>query len=299
MLSDRPYLRDTPTSRRWATSVVLIIANAVVYLLILIALQSRQPFVMNVIELLPLDPRALARGYVWQLLTFQFLHAGTFHLLINCAMLYMFGRPLEMAMGRGAFLKLYFGSGVFGGLVQAVGAWLLPNQFGIGPVVGASAGVFGLIAAFAWINRDTSITMLLGFIIPVSMKAKYLLAVEVVLAILGLLSGESGIAHGAHLGGMVFGVAFANYVVLGNLLRFFRRKTHRIIRPPELIRARASSEKQNFGNSGSDDKDLPPEEFISREVDPILDKISQQGIQSLTERERRILEMARSKMNRR
>ncbi|MGC8989458.1 MAG: rhomboid family intramembrane serine protease [Verrucomicrobiia bacterium] len=292
-------MRDTPTSWRWSTSVVLIIANAAVYLLILIALQSRQPFVRDFIERLALDPRALARGHVWQLLTFQFLHAGTLHLLLNCAMLYMFGRPLETAMSRSAFLNLYFGSGVCGGLVQAVGAWLLPHQFGVGPVVGASAGVFGLIAAFAWLNRETSVTMLLGFIIPVSIKAKYLLLAEVVLAVLGLLSGESGIAHGSHLGGMAFGVAYANYIVLGNLLQFFRTRTRRTIRPPELIRARASRGRQDFGNSGSDDKDLPPEEFISREVDPILDKISQHGIQSLTERERRILEMARSKMNRR
>lgn len=298
MLSDRPYLRDVSGRRAWSASTALIITNAVVYGLILIAPKSGWSFFWRVLGLLALDPADLMRGYIWQLLTFQFLHAGMFHLLINCAMLYMFGRPLEGTLGRISFLKLYLGSGVFGGLIQVIGAWLLPREFGFGPVVGASAGVFGLIAAFAWLNKDSSITMLLGFIIPVSMKAKYLLAVEVVLAVFGLLSPEKGIAHGAHLGGMAFGVAYAHFVVLGNTFRRALRFTGGRAHLRELVQTYASRRKRISHGSSSEDHDLPPEEFISKEVDPILDKISQYGIQSLTERERKILEMARTRMNR-
>lgn len=299
MLSDRPYLRSVPVARRWSAAIVLILVNAVVYGLMLIALQSRHSPLVRVFDWLALDPAALVRGSLWQLLTFQFLHGGTFHLVINCAMLYMFGRPLEMALGRRSFLRLYFGSGAFGGLVQVAGAWLLPHQFGVGPVVGASAGIFGLIAAFAWLNRDTPITMLLGFIIPVSMRAKYLLVVEVVLAVFGLLGRESGIAHGAHLGGMAAGLAYAHFIVLGNRTLLKWGRTLRPIRKRDLVGARTARTRHASTRSGPGDTDLPPSDFISKEVDPILDKISQHGIQSLTERERRILEMARNKINRR
>jgi len=289
-------MRETPFGARWSATVILILANAVVFGMQLLAGVVWGSALLE--RYLALYPDGLARGWVWQLFTFQFLHGGILHLVINCAMLYMFGRPLEAALGRASFLRLYFGSGTVGGLVQAACALTFPDHFGYGPVVGASAGVFGLIAAFAWLNRDMPITTLIAFIIPVTMKAKYLLVVEAVLAIFGLLGNASGIAHGAHLGGLLVGLAYAQLVVLGRP-RFGWRRVRPAAPRRELVGTHAPGPRLWQRRATSAPDELPAADFISKEVDPILEKISSHGIQSLTERERRILELARTRMNQR
>lgn len=291
-------MREPQYRRAWSAAIVLIIVNVAMY-----AAQLIVPLAGNGAYLekyLALSPGALANGCVWQLLTFQFLHGGVLHLILNCAMLYMFGRPVEQALGRAAFVRFYLLSGAFGGVFQAACSWVFPRHFGGLPVLGASAGVFALIAAFAALNWDQPITTLIAFIIPVTMPAKYLVVGAGIIAVFGLLMGRaSGIAHGAHLGGMLAGLAFIQFVVKPN------RDLLAWARPAARPRARelvsTSAPKRSSWNRGrqSIPDDLPPAEFISREVDPILDKISAHGIQSLTERERRILEAARAKISRR
>src|SRR5205085_1568694 len=114
----------------------------------------------------------------WQLLSFQLMHASLWHVVGNCYAIYLFGRDVEVALGVKSFLTLYFSSGVLGGLFQALAGVLLPNVFG-GAVVGASAGAFGLVAAYALLYPDR--VLLLFFILPI--RAKYLLLLEAVLAI--------------------------------------------------------------------------------------------------------------------
>lgn len=299
MLGDRYYMRDHDQPQGWSVSMWLILANAVVY-----AVQLLVPLVFGarhgLEDYLALSPTQLARGHVWQLLTFQFLHGGPLHLVLNCAMLYMFGRPVEEVLGRQRYLIMYLYSGAVGGLLQASCSWLFPNHFGLHPVVGASAGVFGLIAAFAALHWEQPLTMLLAFIIPVTIKAKYLLVVEIVLAVFGLLQGtSSGIAHGAHLGGMFGGLSLILFLYRSGSRGFpWERFT---ARPPrrELVKVVARQRTGWVSGPSSPAEDLPPGEFISKEVDPILDKISAQGIQSLTDRERKILEAARARMSKR
>jgi membrane associated rhomboid family serine protease len=293
-------MRETPFRLGLSATVLLILANAGVYGLQMLAVATGGIGPLRAIGYLALFPDDLARGWVWQLLTFQFLHDpnNLLHLVLNCAMLYMFGRPLEAALGRASFLRLYFGSGTVGGLVQVLLAWGFPHHFGRAPVVGASAGVFGLVAAFAWLNRNASITTLVAFIIPVSMKAKYLLVAEAVLAVFGLLAKSGGIAHGAHLGGLLAGLAYAQFVVLGRPRFGWRRVRPAAVRR-ELVGTHAAGPRNRRHRSTVGSDDLPAADFISKEVDPILDKISSHGIQSLTPQERRILELARAKMNQR
>lgn len=311
MLYDRQYMREEPYRTRWALSTILVLANVAVFALELLARLYPEGALNLVMGYLPLHPADLARGWVWQLVTFQFLHAGPFHLLINCAMLYMFGRGLEHTLGPRRFLALYFVSGVCGGLLQAACSWSFPRHFGAGATVGASAGVFGLIAAFAALNRETRITTLLAFIIPISMKAKYLLIVEAVIAVLGMLERQSGVAHAAHLGGMLAALAFLQADRYWYRLSLPRRGP-RLAAPPEpelVIASRYRARREDPSTSttaGSPPAPpappappTPPADFISREVDPILEKISAHGIQSLTERERRILEQARARITRR
>jgi hypothetical protein len=105
--------------------------------------------------------------------------------------------------------------------------------------------------------------------------------------------GGSDVAHAAHLGGMLFGIFFIRYALDWHWPRL------RLPRPKARPLVRVQSDKTVYLSKSNPIEDLPAEEFLSREVDPILDKISAHGIQSLTERERRILEAARAKMAKR
>ncbi len=285
MLDDRHYMRQSDTRSFWSAWLALILVNTVVYVLQLIANLAGGP--LNFVwEYLPLRPDDLARGWVWQLLTFQVLHdpSSPLHLILNCAMIWIFGRALETRLGAVSFLKLYFISGAMGGLLQCTVSWVFPAHFGSHiAVVGASAGVFGLIAAFARLNWDEQITALIAFIIPVTMRAKYLLLVLAIIGGLGLLDRSSGIAHAAHLGGMLAGLAYVFFFIQGNHVQMALET----LRPQRRVRRRLCKTAE----------DVPPQEFISKEVDPILDKISQHGIHSLTDDERKILESARKRMS--
>ena len=154
----------------------------------------------------------LRHGFVWQLLTYQFMHGGWLHLLLNCWAIYVFGREVEETLGRNSFLTLYFTSGVIGGLFQALAGVLLGGAFAA-PVVGASAGAFGLVAAFAMLYPERPLMLLLFFIIPVSMRAKFLLLFSALLAVFGIVFPMDNIAHAAHLGGMLTGIVFVRYAI--------------------------------------------------------------------------------------
>ena len=249
-----------------------------------------------------LSVEGLRHGYVWQLLTFQFMHGGPLHLLLNCWAIFVFGREVEEALGRRSFLTLYFSSGVIGGLFQALAGVLLASRFG-GSVVGASAGAFGLVAAFAVLYPERPLMMLLFFIIPVNMRAKFLLLFSALIALVGLAFPSNAangphIADAAHLGGMLTGIVFVRYAVHWHW-QWPRFKQPRRLPPRRLVQVRSQTSAPWAPSKNVVEEDLPPEEFLSKEVDPILDKISAHGIQSLTERERRILEAAREKMAKR
>ncbi|MEO8427776.1 MAG: rhomboid family intramembrane serine protease [Verrucomicrobiota bacterium] len=299
MLEDRSYMRQSPYQSRWSASLVLVVANTVVF-----GLQLITPLISNagdafIKRYLELSPAGLAGGYVWQLLTFQFLHGGPLHLILNCAMLWIFGRPIEDTLGKKTFLKLYFLSGTLGGFAQVGCSWLFPAHFGYGSVVGASAGIFGLIAAFAALNWERPITTLVAFIIPVTMKAKYLILIFAIIGILGLLNPHDHYAHGAHLAGLATGLAYIRFLVQSERSLFTWKRSRASTTRRELVEARSSRQAFWKRPIKSVPDDLPPSEFISKEVDPILDKISAHGIQSLTPHERQILEAARAKMGKR
>lgn len=198
-------------------------------------------------------------------------------------------------MGGREMLKLYLLSGIIGGLVQTGLQAAFPNYF-FGTVVGASAGLFGLLAAFATRAPDMPVTMLVFFFFPVTFPAKVFLMIGAIIAILGLLPIHfmEGIAHGAHLGGMLTGIAF---------IKWMNRPRRTIIawkperRKPQLVNN--APKRAVWRKPRKKPDEVPPGEFISREVDPILEKISAHGIHSLTEQERKILEAARDKMAKR
>jgi len=139
---------------------------------------------------------------------------------------------------------------------------------------------------------------LLFFIIPVSMRAKFLLLFSALLTVFGLVFPMDNIAHAAHLGGMLAGLVFVRYAIHWHWhWPRLQRPRSQPVRP--LVHAQRRTSAPLGQKQGGVDEDLPPDEFLSKAVDPILDKISAHGIQSLTERERRILQTAREKMDRR
>jgi membrane associated rhomboid family serine protease len=241
---------------------------------------------------LALSGEGLRAGRVWQLFTFQFLSAGMLHFLFNALGLWLLGRPLENMLGRARLLEVYFGSAFLGGLMQALLGLGFPAFFG-GPTVGASAGVCGLLATFATLERDR--TFLFMFVLPV--RAWNLLLVALAIEVFFVLvPADSGVAHAAHLGGLLGGMAYVRWIVRSERRLFDWRPLRDAQPAEELVTASGAPPAIRRRREKRRDEDLPPAEFISQEVDPILDKISAHGLQSLTERERRILEKARSKI---
>lgn len=291
MLDDRPYMKRVSFGSACPAVKAILWINAAVF--VLQALLEKWGGVYAMREVFALSQEELARGYVFQLISYQFLHGDLWHLLGNLLVIYFMGKEMERVLGRKSFLVLYFSAGIVGGLLHIALAWLdvLPNI----PVVGASAAAFGLVAAFATMFPNQPITLLLFFVLPVSFRARTLLWIALSLAVFGIVAmQESRIAHGAHLGGLCAGVAYVYFIVRGDWQfqkpAFSRQSSRRQSarrggKPWGNARAVAKKER-----SGAD--------FISKEVDPILDKISEQGIHSLTEKERRLLESARSKMER-
>ena len=298
MLEDRFYMRDSRDHGQWSTSLILVVANTSVFALQLIFQLMSDPNPSPIERHFALNPVDWTR-WIYQLFSFQFLHGGPLHLILNCAMLYIFGRPVEQALGRTDFLKFYLVSGALGGLLQVACSWVFPHHFGMLPVVGASVGVFALIAAFAALNWEQSITTLVAFIIPVTMKAKYLILVMGILAVLGMLERNSPVANAAHLGGLLAGLGYIRLLVQADRTLFDWRRFRHSRPKQELVEVRRTQRSFWQKPQLSTNDDLPPAEFISREVDPILDKISAHGIQSLTDRERKVLEAARAKMAKR
>jgi membrane associated rhomboid family serine protease len=291
MLEDRYYMRDEQRSSRFSTTVILMIVLTVIFALQQINAVYFRSFNSN--EVFALSKEGLQRGWIWQLITFQFLHAHLFHLGFNLLALWFFGRPVEARLGTPAFLKIYFAGGIAGGLLQTALSWAFPGYFGW--VLGASAGVCALIAAFALMEPEAII-----FLIVFPLKAKYLLALEAGIAMFfTLVPSRSGVAHAAHLGGIAAGIAFMKWGLYNYGASFRWHPFRNRARRRQLVKA--ATVKPGFwkGAKAQLPDEVEPEEFISREVDPILDKISQHGIQSLTPREKQILEAARAKMDKR
>ena len=141
----------------------------------------------------------------WQLLTYAFLHGSFNHLFFNMLGLWMFGSELEHIWGQKRFLQFYTASVIAAALTQLLVNALLHSPT---PTIGASGGLFGLLLALAMIFPNRII--LLFFVLP--MKAKWLVALYGVLELYqGVYVMNSGVAHFAHLGGMLGGLLMLRY----------------------------------------------------------------------------------------
>lgn len=210
------------------------------------------------------------QGKLWQFVTYQFLHGSPFHLLVNMLMFYFLGSEVERAIGTRHFLTLYFLSGVLGGL-----GWLLLTYPYEGVCVGASAAIFGLLSAFAVLYPQREVTLLLFFVIPITLKA-WVLAVGLgVIQLLFTISpGVGGIAYSAHLAGALAGLVYTLAIFRSGLVGDAISKT----RASNARRANERAARRN--------------EADRAEIDRLLEKITREGIHTLTDAERRRLEEA-------
>lgn len=299
MLADRPYMRDASGRVPQPVSVILMIILVVVF-----ALQCiNDVFLHSRIESwLALTSGGLRSGFIWQLFTFQFLHGGVLHLLGNLLGLWYFGRFVENVVGRNRFLFAYLACGVLGGLLQGVLMIRFPEHFGM-LLYGASAGVSGMFAIFAKLEADTEIRW--NFILPI--KALTLLWIYAGVATFFTLvpSPRDLTAHAAHLGGILGGLAFVRLGWHHDFIKLPWEEWMDKLKQPRVAPRRQKVPTVIISKPQwrREQKATVPEpvsgDFISSEVDPILDKISAKGIHSLTDREREILESARKKMAKR
>ena len=149
-----------------------------------------------------LRPVAVVQGLqVWQVATYMFLHGGVFHILFNMLALWMFGVELERMWGSRFFTRFYFVCGIGAGIVQIV-ASLTPygGSSWVVPTVGASGAVYGVLLAYAMYFPNRPIYLYFVFPVP----AKYFVMIMGAIAFLAAADGSgSGVAHMAHLGGLL------------------------------------------------------------------------------------------------
>jgi len=183
----------------------LLVANVAMYLLQMLLPERALAGFM----LWPLDTSGVLAytpyGFLpWQLLSYGFLHGGIGHLLFNMLALVMFGAPLEQTWGQRRFLTYFLICVAGAGLCQLlVVTWSLQNHGVLIPTIGASGGVFGLLLAYGLLFPNHRVMLLFP---PIPMKARTLVIVYGLISLVfGVTGTQSGVAHFAHLGGMLFG----------------------------------------------------------------------------------------------
>lgn len=215
----------------------------------------------------------------WGVFTYMFVHGGFWHLFMNMLVLFFFGPPLESRWGGREFFRFY--------LIAGLGGAALSLLIAQGPVVGASAAIYGVMLAFAmtWPNAPIYI----WGIFPV--KAKWLVGIFFVLSLFGTIDpAGSSTAHFAHLGGLIAAFIYlkADWRPRATLGRMARKGAGRAPRPlaivpREVARAQEAEKKER-------PLETREESRLLDEVDRVLDKISAQGMSSLTREERALLD---------
>ena len=290
----------------------LILANVAVFLLDALSNHA-------LTDLLLLHPWYISRFQLWRLFSYQFAHGGFMHLLFNMYGLWLFGQGVEQLLGPRRFLQLYLFSGVVGALI-----WLLANWWGggmaviveesgamgrylyknlaqldavlkdhpdyrlvsvYGGCVGASGALFGVMAAAAMAFPNSVISLLFP---PISLRMKTFIWVYALLEIVMAFDSHSNVAHLAHLGGMVGAFIYMRRLRRGQQFSIF-----------EWLKSRFSGFGRRSRPRGPD-MDFP--KFgggpTSEEVDRVLEKMSRDGYEKLTDAEKRTLEEASQRLRR-
>ncbi|MDX2148620.1 MAG: rhomboid family intramembrane serine protease [Planctomycetota bacterium] len=339
-LADRDYSRDDGSAPRGATSfnTILIIVNVAIFVLGAFS----QPLRDALRDYGHFSTHHLFKNLeFWRLISFQFLHANLLHLFFNMLGLWIFGKWVEDQLGSKMYAAFYLVCGIFGGVAYCVlnGLGWLSQHYGLPRIpgllindttvnlVGASAGVFGVIMACAFLSPNAVIQLLFP---PIPLKMRTFAYAYVGIAVVNLfINGPSGANNAggdaAHLGGAAAGYFFIrNKHLLRDFFDVFSDS-----RKARGGRARGGSERSGawvLGERGPREKtgglfgwlkggkgkgrgaggtramDGPRADrkvdARDAEVDRVLDKVAQQGLHSLSEREKRVLREATQRQQR-
>lgn len=200
---------------------------------------------------------------VWRLVTYQFLHdpGHIWHLVFNMIVLYFMGPFVERSFGSRAFLKFYLVCGAAGGIVYTLLA--SAGILEIGPMVGASGAIYGVMAAVAIMFPRMKV--LLWGIIPMTMF--WLVILVIIMSFLNIAAGENAGGEAAHLSGLAMGFLYMKY-------------------KPWITQRRMERQKGAWAQK------IERERNFQSEVDRALDKVRREGINSLSKNEKKILQEA-------
>ncbi len=296
-------MRDERDNRKWPGNkedfrsravsgfyalTTLIVVNLVCFLLASLNEQIFLDFELSM--------NGIRSGKYYQLVTALFLHADVFHIFFNMFSLYIFGQIVASALGGKRFLAVYFVSGIAGNLV-----WLAFANTGYSMLLGASGAVMGIIMASAMIAPG--IRMFLLFI-PFPIQLRTMAIVFICIEFFNQLidKGYGNIAYTAHIGGFFAGMLmmllFFRQAVAWNPLSFLTGNSHSNERRPippgwSISGNSATPPKQPESADFSTNPDAP---VTQRELDMLLTKLSEKGINGLTETELQRLRKAREQL---
>ena len=222
----------------------------------------------------------------WTFLTYMFVHGGLLHLAFNLLGLYVFGGAVEERMGGPRFVLYYLYCGSGAALLALLLSLL---HFPVPGFIGASGAVLGVALAFATYLPDAEFLL---FPLPVPVRAKTLvIALALANVLYAVLGVQDGVAHLAHVGGLLFGWLWFRIQNVGTV-----SPEPRIRRVEQVVMAQSTTRSTPPTAAPSRPMLGAPDDPMAAEVDRVLDKISARGIASLTPDERRFLdEVARRK----
>ncbi len=252
--------------------VWLVGVNTGVYLLkLLVEATTRLPveaFLKVYFGLIPAE--VIFHGWIWQLVTYGFLHFAFWHWFGNMLGLWMFGSAIEGAWGTRRFLELFF-IGVVGAAITTVAlsySHIIGNPLSV--TIGASGGVFAILIAFGMLFGDNEI-MMIPF--PFLIKAKYFVGILIVITLAFAMTGGGNVAYVAHLGGLFFGWLYARRGPKGALVNvgfaeryygmrnsYYRWKRRRAARKFEVY-MKQHDRKVEFDEHGNY---IPPEDDVRK-----------------------------------
>jgi len=223
---------------------------------------------------------------LWRLVTYQFLHAGLFHILINMIVLYFFGPLMESWWGSRRFLAFYLLCGISGAILMSLLAPLLPLIATTDRLVGASGSIFGILVGAAILFPNQQVMLLIP---PIPMSLRTLALALLGITTLKIIVGANTGGEAAHLGGAALGFLFVRYpywLDWADSLPSARSGAGRPS-PTQKIKQKLAEAQQ------------AQRQREEQEVDRILDKVKDKGLQSLTRQEKKILNRATEERNQR
>lgn len=225
---------------------------------------------------------------IYQPITYMFMHGGFTHIFFNMFALWMFGRMLEQAWGAQKFIIYYLVCGIGAAIIQEIGQFIgLINPMSM--TIGASGAVYGILLAFGMTFPDEKLFV---FPIPIPIKAKYFVLIYIAIELAEGFGASDGVAHFAHLGGMLFGALLFIY-----WKNKYKRSSASKIKMEVIYDSYSKDDKSGYSQTSDYEYSTTETADTSdyQKIDLILDKIKRNGYECLTEEEKTILFNASNK----